>query len=426
VNQGVHAFDAEFEFTGRPVVDNGLLRLRFIEPTGSVEAFEYDAGNDTYNQVTISQGDYELRDFDIVSLGPSRVDVFTTWENTVDNAFHELILSTQRGIAGVVLREPDNGTTPDGLESAFDPIASNQTTDARPEQTLRPRSRVRDGIFFDPAAAGAQLFATSNSNGTLVEFQPDAAFSIGTLNEQQIVDISGTNTDSFGLTFNPTGEKLFMPDISNGEVQQYSLSTPFDISTASLVNTASPSNLSNAEDIQFTSDGTAFFTTEGDEVRKFTCQSFTLDSVSFDSSYDASNEITAMDSVSFNSGGDKMYLASDRPESGFLGFNKTVVEYTLSSAFDISSPTEANTLDTQTNTEGKLDTAWNEDGSKLFVLDYNFGTSPDETYVEEYSLSTPFDTTTASFVEKTQIDSDGVQYAGISWDGSTVYSGYNS
>jgi hypothetical protein len=139
--QWIHAYDAGFEFDGRPLIDNGLLRVRFEESLGTLSASTWSGS--AWTGVTIDQGDYELRDADLERVGPALVDVFTRWEDTTDGSSAEAILSLQRGNPDVVVRETDNGTLPAGLESVFDPIASDQTTDPRPSQTIRSREEVK-------------------------------------------------------------------------------------------------------------------------------------------------------------------------------------------------------------------------------------------------------------------------------------------
>ena len=143
-NQWVHAFHPAFEFDGDPVVENGLLRLRFDETAGELEAFTLSGGTGgSYNSVTLDQSNFNLIDADIERIGPSRVDVFAEFEETADGTLETAVLSIQRGLDSVVVRDPENNDIPTDLETMLDPIASDQTTDATPGQTLEPRNEVK-------------------------------------------------------------------------------------------------------------------------------------------------------------------------------------------------------------------------------------------------------------------------------------------
>lgn len=141
VTQWQHVFNTASEFDGRPVVDNRILRLRFDETAGRIRAFGWD-GSDWVER-PIDHGDYVLIDADVERIGPSDVDVFCEFEDADDGSIAEAVLSVQRGISDTIVRQPRNGTIPAKLETMLEPIASDQTTDVSPSQTLKARSEVK-------------------------------------------------------------------------------------------------------------------------------------------------------------------------------------------------------------------------------------------------------------------------------------------
>ena len=147
-NQWTHVFHSAFEFDGNAVVDNGLIRIVFNEDTQALEIEEFGVGGGSWEDISIDQTDYDLIDADLggigtSKIGPSAVDVYCEFEDTSTGAIEPLVMSIQRGLADVVIRETDNETIPTDLENMLDPIASNQTTDAQPTQTLKARSEVK-------------------------------------------------------------------------------------------------------------------------------------------------------------------------------------------------------------------------------------------------------------------------------------------
>ena len=135
-----HAFHPAFEFDGRPVLDNGRLRVRFDPDAGVIVPFRWDG---EWQTVSLTLGNYELEAYDLERVAQVDVDVLTTWRNTSTGAEARAILSLQRGYDDVIVRDPPNGDVPSGLETALDPIAAGVDTDRRPSQTTRAKSEVK-------------------------------------------------------------------------------------------------------------------------------------------------------------------------------------------------------------------------------------------------------------------------------------------
>ena len=253
----------------------------------------------------------------------------------------------------------------------------------------------------------------------------------------------GQNSPS-GITFNPDGTRMFIAGFSANRVIQYTLSTPFDISEATFL-TNSFCNIGgealDGTNIEFNSDGTKFFLTDmgDDDVEIYslttaydisTCvsqgnKSFTLDSspnlraitfsndgkniylldrasnghvfqYSLSSPYDLSNETLVKNfspsggglianggdvrGIKFSSDGSKMYITT--------GEGDTINEYSLSTPFNLAGTV---TYVGSYNTSEELTQVWgitfNTDGSKMFIMDYDTDKTSD---VHEYNLSCGF------------------------------------
>jgi hypothetical protein len=141
VNQWTHAYHTSFEFEGSPVVDNGLLRVAFDEGADILRAQEWDG--EKWAGVSISHDTHTLFDADITHIGPSDVEVFAEFTDVSDGSIDAAVMTFQRGIDGVVVRDPQNGDVPTDLENMISPIASDQTTDRNPKQTVKSRNEVK-------------------------------------------------------------------------------------------------------------------------------------------------------------------------------------------------------------------------------------------------------------------------------------------
>jgi len=205
-------------------------------------------------------------------------------------------------------------------------------------------------------------------------------------------DVSGETIKPRGVSFNNDGTLMFVnecPGCLGGEITVYSLSTGFDISTASLSATSSIT-LSTAYGIIFNNDGTKLYSISSTtDIEVYTLSSaFDISTASLTEtvSYGARGVLWAS-AISFNGDGSKFYIADY--------ISDEIYEYALSTNFDID---DVNTgiptanLDTGNDSLNFIeDMEFNSDGSKLFVLDTLINDS-----IEEYTLSVAYSLATAT------------------------------
>lgn len=142
-SQWTHVYHTSFEFDGDPVLDNGLLRLRFDETNGVVEAYEWDTGTSSWSQITVNHGDYELIDADFEEIGASDTRIYTEWRDTVDDRLEQAVISVQRGLDRAIARYPPGTTQTSGLESVLSAFVGDYSTDPKPARTLKSRGEVK-------------------------------------------------------------------------------------------------------------------------------------------------------------------------------------------------------------------------------------------------------------------------------------------
>jgi len=203
-------------------------------------------------------------------------------------------------------------------------------------------------------------------------------------------DVSGQEVTPQGVTFNSDGTRMFVIGENSDSVHQYSLSTGFDLSTASFTGTSF--NVASQESIPtgvaFNSDGTRMFVIgiSSDSVHQYSLSTgFDLSTASFTgTSFDVSGEAPAPQGVAFNSDGTRMFVIGISSDS--------VHQYFLSTGFDLSTASFTGTsFDVSGQDTSPTGVAFNPDGTRMFVS----GTSSGSVF--QYSLSTGFDLSTASF-----------------------------
>ena len=161
-----------------------------------------------------------------------------------------------------------------------------------------------------------------------------------------VLDASATDTFITGLAFSQDGTKLFLVGAGSDSVYQYSLTIAFSLTSASY------------DSVSFS------YTAQGINVAGFT----------------------------FNTDGTKMFLTN----------NSTVYQYSLTTGFDISTASyDSVTFSTSSQSTNLRGLAFNSDGTKMFA-----SVRFDDIF--QYSLSTGFDISTASFDSVTlEIDLSG-------------------
>ena len=189
------------------------------------------------------------------------------------------------------------------------------------------------------------------------------------------------------VAFNPSGTKMFVTGTTGDDVNEYTLGTAWDISTASYTRAFSVSaQESTPRGIAFNNDGTKMYIIGNqDAVLQYSLSTgFDLSTASYDSvSFSVSSQDTGPESVCFNTDGTKMFVAGTANDAAF--------QYTLSTAFDVSTASyDSVSFDLSGQTTYPRDVKFNGDGTKLYMV-----SSGDDVY--EYSLSTAFDLSSASY-----------------------------
>jgi VCBS repeat-containing protein len=203
-----------------------------------------------------------------------------------------------------------------------------------------------------------------------------------------VSSVTGSQTSLFlgsiypnSLSFNNDGTKLYV--LEYNAVKEYALTTAFDVTSGSLSATESLSSQESAmQGLTFNNDGTKMFTVgdSGNRVYEYALSSaFDISSLSYTDNLSIQPQESNPQEIKFNHDGTKMYI------SGYSGDD--INEYTLSSAFDISSTVTHKgvySVSSSDGSSGAYGFSFNNDGTKLFTT----GTLQDR--VNEHSLTTPF------------------------------------
>ncbi len=228
---------------------------------------------------------------------------------------------------------------------------------------------------------GTKMY-TVHSGGTtdgVVEYILTSAYDISTatLNISKVVHRSGGNGDHIPsqVVFNNDGTKMFISNHTGSYIEYWSLSTAFDISTATF---DSQKNISGQEiranSFAFNNDGTRMIVAGAGNEKQHRIHEYSL-STGFDLSStvthldteDLSSTHDYIDGVIFNYNGTKMYTIRNETED-----DNHISQFKLTTPYDVSTLSLEGTFDVSSLISGSSDVremVFSNDGSKMFIID---------------------------------------------------------
>ncbi len=304
---------------------------------------------------------------------------------------------------------------------------------------------------------GTKLFIIDQSADTIYQYSLSTAFVINTLSYDSVsFSVASQETTPRGFIFNNDGTNFYVVGSGNDTVYEYALTSAFDLSTASYnsVSFSVTTQDTSPEDIIFNANGDKMYIlgSSNDAVYQYTtgtttysttfdCENanvfeteldanttvvfsnppasgtpvvtnYDLSNASYDSvSLDVSSQNTTPVAVEFSSDGTAMYMVGNTDPD-------TVFQYTLSTAWDLSTASYASksfSTSTQETNVGGL--SFKSDGTKMYIV----GTGNDTVY--QYSLSTAWDVSTMSHNQNFSVTSQEANPTGVCFkdDGTTMY-----
>jgi len=217
--------------------------------------------------------------------------------------------------------------------------------------------------------------------------------------------VAAQETSPTGVSFSSDGTKMFVAGASGDAVHEYTLSSPFDVSTGIFVDSFSVAEQEpTPQGLAFSSDGAKMFVvgSAADAVHEYTLTSpFDVSTGIFVDSFSVAGQETAPTGVAFSSNGAKMFVV------GTSGDN--IHEYTLSTPFDVSTSSFVDSFSLAAQEPTPQGLAFSSDGEKMFVL----GSAEDKVY--EYTLTSPFDVSAATFVDSFSVTAQEIVPRGFAF-----------
>jgi 6-phosphogluconolactonase (cycloisomerase 2 family) len=237
------------------------------------------------------------------------------------------------------------------------------------------------GLFFGDS--GTKLYVVGTTNDTVYQYTLSTAWDISTASYASLSFSVGTQeTGPRALFFKPDGTKMFVIGTVGDDVNEYDLSTAWNVSTASFVRVSAAVGEGNPTGLWFKDDGTKMYVTgqSNDTIREFSLSTaWNVSTISFVQSLSIGFE-TGPTGVTFKDDGTRLYV---------LGItNDTVYDIPLSTAWDISTAKGFIYIAATEGTPRGLQI--NNDGTLLY-LSGQIGAN-----IRKYTLSTAYEVSTAT------------------------------
>ena len=226
--------------------------------------------------------------------------------------------------------------------------------------------------------------------------------------------VGGREAGPTGLFFNPTGTKMYIVGASGVEVNEYNLSTAWNISTAvwsQLFDVSGEEALPT--ELFFNPTGTVMFVVgnDGVEVNQYALSpGWDISTAVYARVFSVAGEETDPAGICFNDNGTKMYIVGD-------GGVEEVNEYDLTIGWNLLMTAHVQALSLAGQEAYPKGIFFKSDGSKMYIT----GAEGDD--VNEYNLSTPWNISSAILSQTFSVAGEETAPAAIFFkpDGSRMY-----
>lgn len=198
--------------------------------------------------------------------------------------------------------------------------------------------------------------------------------------------VGGQETVPVGLFFSPDGTRMYVTGSNGDDVNQYALSTAWDVTTASFVQVSAAIGEATPTGVFFKPDGTVMYITgsTNDTIREFSVSTaWDVSTITFVRDFSFATQDTVPSDIWFKPDGLKLYMVGTT--------NDQVYEYNLATAWNVSTASFLQSFSLTAQDTAPAAVNFTSDGTRMYVLG---GVGLD---INRYTLSTPWDVSTAVF-----------------------------
>ena len=231
------------------------------------------------------------------------------------------------------------------------------------------------GVFFKPD--GLKMYVIGNVGDDVNEYTLSTAWDVSTAVFNQSFSVSAQELTPVGVFFKPDGLKMYVIGNAGNDVNEYNLSTAWDVSTAVFGQSFSvAAQEGDPWGMFFNPDGLKMYVigTLGDDVNEYTLSTaWDVSTAVFNQSFYVGAKETAPRGVFFKPDGLKMYVIGTT--------SRNAHEYNLSTAWDVSTAVFGQSFSVSAQELNPFGFFFKPDGLKMYVI----GTTGVD--VNEYDLT---------------------------------------
>ena len=228
--------------------------------------------------------------------------------------------------------------------------------------SLAAQGLTEQGMFFKPD--GTKMYVADSSGDVVVEYNLSTAWDISTISYLQRLSISAQERTPTGVFFKPDGTKMYVVGRTGDDVNEYNLSTAWDISTTSYVQNFSVSAQDpSPNDVFFKPDGLKMYVvgSTAQSVYEYDLSSaWDISTTSYLQSFSVSDQDLSPQSMFFKPDGRKMYVTDSVGDD--------ITQYNLSTAWDISTTSYVQDLSVSAQESFPSGVSFKPDGLKMYVI----------------------------------------------------------
>lgn len=266
---------------------------------------------------------------------------------------------------------------------------------------------------------GTKCYLIGATGNTIYQYTLPTPWDISTaFYASKSLALNSLDTNVQGIYIQPDGINCYLMGSVIDRIYHYVLSTPWDISTASFpnnYNAVSQVPAGSATGVRYGDNGTKMYIVSSsatDAIYQYTLSTaWDVSTASYAFKSLTITQDTTPQDIAFSSDGTKCYVTGDA--------NNTIYQYTLSTAWDISTGTYASkSLAVGTQDSSPRGFVFSSDGTKGYIMGNT------NTRIFQYTFSTAWDISTGTYASKNILISSQVT-AGyglcFSSNGSKVY-----
>jgi len=220
-------------------------------------------------------------------------------------------------------------------------------------------------LFIKPD--GLKLYVVDNVADAVAEYSLSTAWDVSTATFTDSLSVASEESNPLGLFIGDNGLKLYVIGSSGDSVYEYNLSTAWDVSTGAFNQSFSVSAQDGTPTgLTFSPDGRKMFVSgaAGNDVNEYAISTaWDISTATFTDSFNVSAQASTPTGLCFGDNGLELYLVAFS--------NGNVYQYTLSTAFDVSTATYTNSLNISSQSNNPIGVIFRGNGENFYIADTN-------------------------------------------------------